>query len=225
MAMTAEPGWGQSRKPGDGEPSAMAPVRMRRLNRWLAEGLREDLADLYVESRVTAPGDPYRRPSHKNFLGRLTTDMRRLGFGMVIAGTDSLTGCAFGFPVRGDGSWWLGFEGPLPRSIEQLTAAGNAFVFDDILIGPHPQDRGLARRLQGRLLTDHQASLGATLVDQADRPTLAALRSWGWLDVGELRRPAGSTTFRALIFPLGERIMARLDGLVTMPGGGGPSGA
>ncbi|AVH57496.1 hypothetical protein C4B68_18840 [Streptomyces dengpaensis] len=203
----------------------MAPVRLRRLNRWQVDSLREDLADLYVESRATAPGDPYRRPSRQDFLNRLTTDMRRPGFAMVIAEMDRLMGCAFGFPVRDDGSWWLGFEGPLPRSIEQLTVSCSVFAFADIMIRPHPQDRGLARRVQARLLTDHQASLGTTLVDRADRPTLAALHSWGWMDVGELRRPAGPTTFRALVFPVGERTTARMDGLVTMPGGGGSGGA
>jgi hypothetical protein len=134
-------------------------------------------------------------------------------------------GCAFGFPVGGDGSWWLGFDGALPRSIEQLTVSGNVFAFADILIRPHPQDRELARRVQERLLTDHQATLGATLVDRADRPALAALRYWGWLDIGELRRPASPTTYRTLVFPLGERTTARLEGLVTMPGDGGPGGA
>ncbi|MGF0173361.1 hypothetical protein ACQF36_23490 [Streptomyces sp. Marseille-Q5077] len=187
--------------------------------------MREDLAGLYVESRATPPGDPYRRPSRQNFLDRLTVDMRRPGFAMVIAETDRLMGCAFGFPVGGDGSWWLGFDGALPRSIEQLTVAANVFAFADILIPPHPQDRELARRVQQRLLTDHQASLGATLVDGADRPTLAGLRSWGWLDLGELRRPAGATTFRALVLPFGERTTARLEGFVTVSGGGGPSGA
>lgn len=223
--MKAEPERGQTRKPGDGEPSAMAPVRLRRLSRWLVEGLREDLAGLYVESRATPPGDPYRRPSRQNFLNRLVTDMRRPEFAMVIAETDSLMGCAFGFPVGGDGSWWLGFEGILPRSVGQLTVSGSVFAFADILIRPHPQDRELARRVQERLLTDHQATLGATLVDRADRPTLAVLRSWGWLDIGELRRPLGAATFRALVFPLGERTTARLEGLVAMPGDGGPSGA
>jgi hypothetical protein len=223
--MKAEPGRGQTQKPGDGEPSAIAPVRLRRLSRWLVEDLREDLAGLYVESRATPPGDPYRRPSRQNFLNRLITDMRRPEFAMVIAETDSLMGCAFGFPVGGDGSWWLGFDGALPRSIEQLTVSGNVFAFADILIRPHPQDRELARRVQERLLTDHQATLGATLVDRADRPALAALRYWGWLDIGELRRPASPTTYRALVFPLGERTTARLEGLVTMPGDGGPGGA
>lgn len=202
----------------------MAPVRLRRLNRWLVEDLCEDLADLYVESRVTAPGDAYRRPSRQNFLDRLTTDMRRPGFAMVIAETDRLMGCAFGFPVRGDGSWWAGFDGTLPRSIDQLTVSGRVFAFADILVRPHPQDRDLARRAQERLLTDHQASLGATMVDPADRATSAALRSWGWLDIGVFRRPAGPTTFRALVLPVGERTTARLEGLVTRPGGGGPGG-
>ncbi|MGW0762400.1 hypothetical protein ACWD1Y_39010 [Streptomyces sp. NPDC002814] len=118
---------------------------------------------------------------------------------------DRLMGCAFGFPIRVDGSWWLGFEGALPRSIEQLTLSGSVFAFGDTMIRPHPQERGLARRVLERLLTDHQSSLGATLV-------------------GELRRPAGPTTFRALVFPVGERTTARMDGLVTMHGGGGPGG-
>lgn len=222
--MTAEPWRGQSRKPGGGEPSAVAPMRLRRLNRWLVESLRQDLVELYGASRATAPGDPYRRPSRQNFSDRLTTDMRRPGFALVIAETDSLTGCAFGFPVRDEGSWWLGFEGTLPRGVGQLTVSGGVFAFADIVIRPHAQGRGLARRLQERLLTDHQASLGATLVDRADRPTLAALRSWGWLDIGELRRPLSPTTFRALVYPRGERATARLEGLVTVPGGGGPGG-
>ncbi|MFI5688360.1 hypothetical protein [Streptomyces sp. NPDC051636] len=223
--MTVGPRQEQSWKPEGGEPSATAPARSRRLNRWLVEGLHEDLADLYAESHATAPSDPYRGPSRQNFPNRLATDMRRPRFAMVIAETDSLRGCAFGFPVHGDGSWWLGLDAPLPRSIEQLTVSGGVFVLADILIRPHPQDRGLAGRLRERLLTGHQASLGATLVAEAERQALAALRSWGWLDSGELRRPTGPTTFRALVLPLGVRTAARLEGLVTMPGGGGPGGA
>lgn len=222
--MTAEPGQGQSRQPRVGEPSAMAPTRPRRLNRWLVESLREDLMDLYGESRATAPGDPYRCPRRQNFSDRLTTDMHRPGFAMVVAETDGLTGCAFGFPVGGDGSWWLGFEGTLPRGVGQLSVSGGVFAFAGIMTRPQPQDRGIARRVQERLLTDRQASLGATLVDQADRPTLAALRSWGWLDIGELRRPLGTTTFRALVHPPPGTRHGAAESLVTMPGGGDPGG-
>ncbi|MER5214274.1 hypothetical protein ABT063_27805 [Streptomyces sp. NPDC002838] len=183
------------------------------MNRWQAQGVSGGLADLYVASHETSPRETYRAAGRQDFLNRLTGDIRRPGFAMVIAETDHLVGCAFGFPVRGDGLWWLGFDGALPHSIEQLTESGGVFEITDILVRPHPQDQDVARRLQKRLLTDHQASLGATLVDRADRPTLTALRSWGWLDVGEIWRPISATPLRALVLPVGERTAARLEGL------------
>ncbi|WP_369243699.1 hypothetical protein [Streptomyces sp. R41] len=191
----------------------MDALRLRRVNRWQAQGLAGGLADLYVDSRDMSARDEYR--SRQDFLNCLTAEIRRPGFAMVIAETDGLVGCAFGFPVRSDGFWWLGFDGALPRSIEQLTESGSVFAITDILVRPHPQDqdRDVACQLQERLLTDHQASLGVTLVDQADHPTLASLRSWGWLDVGEVWRSVGATVLRVLVLPVGERTAARLEGL------------
>jgi hypothetical protein len=191
----------------------MDAVRLRRVNRSLAQDLSGKLADLYVDARETSPREAYRAPGRQDFLNRLTGDIRRPGFAMVIAETDHLVGCTYGFPVRSDGFWWLGFDGALPQSIEQLTESGGVFAITSILVQPHEQGQDMARRLQERLLSDHQASLGATLVDQNDHPTLASLRSWGWLDVGEVRRSADPTMFRALVFPLGERTTARLEGL------------
>ncbi|MFK4222481.1 hypothetical protein [Streptomyces sp. NPDC019890] len=188
-------------------------MRLRRLNRWQAEDLCEELADLYVESSDLRPSEGYRSRSRGEFLHRLSGDIRRPGFAMVIAESTALVGCAFGFPVRSDDLWWLGFDGALPRSIEQLTESDNVFAINKILVAPHEQDDDIARRLQQRLLTDHQASLGATLVDQADHPSLASLRSWGWRDIGEVWKPAGPTMFRALVLPLGERTTRRLNGL------------
>ncbi|MWA08258.1 hypothetical protein E5671_03480 [Streptomyces sp. BA2] len=130
---------------------------------------------------------------------------------MVIAETDALVGCAFGFPVRSDGFWWFGFDGTLPRSVEQLTESDGVFAITNILIRPHSQDQDLACRLQERLLADHQASLGTILVDQADRPALNAFRSWGWQDIGEIWRPASPTMFRVLVLPVGDRTVARLE--------------
>jgi hypothetical protein len=191
----------------------MDAVRLRRVNRWLAQDLGEQLADLYVDSRETSAAEAYRSRSRQDFLNHLTGDIRRPGFAMVIAETDHLVGCAFGFPVAGDGTWWLGFDGALPQSVEQLTASGGVFAITGILVRPHPQDQDVARRLQEWLLSGHQASLGATLVDPGDHLTLASLRPWGWLALGEVRRPAGPTMFRALVFPLGERTTARPEGL------------
>ncbi|MEU5424917.1 hypothetical protein AB0H73_04810 [Streptomyces olivoreticuli] len=203
-------------------PSERGELYLRGLSRWQAEGQREDLADLYVESVGTEPGEEYR--SREGFLRRLADDVRRPGFDMVIAeATEAaeasvLVGCAFGFAVRRDGTWWQGFSGALPQDIERLTASGHVFAITEIVVHPHEGDRGIAGHLQERLLTGHQASLGATQVDQADRATCAAFRSWGWQDIGEIRRPPGPTALRVLVLPLGERTAANRDGLTHNAG-------
>lgn len=140
----------------------MSAVRLRRVNRRLAQGLGGELADLYVASRETSSREAYRRPSRRHYLNRLASDIRRPGFAMVIAETDGLVGCAFGFPIRGDGFRWLGCDGASPHSIEQLTESGSVFAITDTLVRPHPQGEDVTRRLQDRLLTGQRATLGAT---------------------------------------------------------------
>ncbi|MFC7308636.1 hypothetical protein ACFQVC_31015 [Streptomyces monticola] len=210
--MKARPGRGLSRRPS-GEPSTQDGVRLRRVNRWLAEDMREDLADLYEKSCATVPSESYRRRSRLDFLSRLSDDTRRPGFAMVIAETQGIVGCACGFPVRSDGFWWRGFDGGLPRSVEQLTESGRVFAITHLLIRPRTRESDVARSLQERLLADHQASLGVTLVTQDDRPALVSLRSWGWRDLGEIRQSAGPAVFRVLVLPIGERTVLRLEGL------------
>lgn len=192
-------------------PSPADAVRLRRLSRWQAETLREDLADLYVESSRTRAGEEYR--GREAFLRRLTGDIRRPGFALLTAEDPALAGCAYGFPVQREGAWWRGFEGPLPQSVEQLTASGHVFAVTEIVVHPHTGDPGLARRLQQRLLADHHASLGATLVDQADSAALDAFLSWGWQEVGAIRRPPDPVLLRALVLPLGPGAATRSDGL------------
>lgn len=211
--MRVRPRRGQSLKSALDESFTPSAVPLRRVNRWLVEDLRQDLADLYVESCETEPGEDYRSRSREDFLNRLTGDIRRPGFAMVIAETDGLVGCAFGFPVRGDGFRWLGFDGELLRSFEQLTESDSVFAITHILVRPHPENQTLGRRLQERLLDDQHASLGATLVDQADHPALTAFRAWGWQDIGEIWRPTDHTMFRVLVLPLGERTVPILEGL------------
>ncbi|MEU9433894.1 STAS domain-containing protein [Streptomyces sp. NPDC048252] len=126
-------------------------------------------------------------------------------------------------PVRA-GSWWLVLDGSSPRGMRQLTVPGRAFAPAGLLIRPHPRNRVLAPPAQEGRSTGHQASLDATLADRADRSTSAALPFPGWLYLGKLHSPARPTSLRAPAVPLGEGTTARLKGLVTAPGGGGPSG-
>lgn len=217
--MTAPP---RREPPPQGEGSTPFPtnaVRLRRLNRWQAETLREDLADLYVESSRARPGEEYR--GREAFLRRLTGDIRRAGFALLIGEDTAFAGCAYGFPVPREGTWWRGFDGTLPQGVEQLTASGHVFAITEIVVHPHTDDQDLARRLQQRLLADHHASLGATLVDQSDTAAFDAFRSWGWQDIGAIRRPSdpavlrpsGPVALRALVLPLGPRTAALPDGL------------
>ncbi|WP_405734120.1 hypothetical protein OG885_21655 [Streptomyces sp. NBC_00028] len=205
-----------------GETGTRTPahaLRLRRLNRWQAETVREELADLYVESTRAQPGQEYR--GREAFLGRLASAVRRLGFSLLLAEDTTFAGCVYGFPVPRQGTWWRGFDGILPQRVEQLTASGHVFAVTEIVVHPHTADRELARRLQERLLADHHASLGATLVAETDATTCDAFLSWGWQDVGSLRRPPDPTALRpsdpvllrALILPTGPRTATRPDGL------------
>jgi hypothetical protein len=210
-------GPGQAQKIDDYEPSTGGVVYLRGLSRWQAEDQREDLADLYVESSMAVAGDEY--DSREGFLRRLTEDVRQPGFDMMIAEAtvpaeaSVLVGAVFGYPVRRDGTWWRGFHGPLPHRIDQLTASGHVFAITGIVVHRHERDRGLAGHLQHRLLTDHQSSLGVTLLNQADPVASAAFRAWGWQDIGEFHRPQDGAVLRALTLPMGERSAANPDGL------------
>ncbi|TKA11325.1 hypothetical protein FCI23_12550 [Actinacidiphila oryziradicis] len=131
---------------------------------------------------------------------------------MLAAEAPGLVGCAFGYPVRRDGSWWSGFRGVLPREVGQLTASGQVFAMTGMVVHPSERNRGLAGRLQERLFAGRQATLGATLVDRANRAACAGFRSWGWQDIGVVYRPPGPTVLRALVLPLAERTAAQAGG-------------
>ncbi|MEV7884009.1 hypothetical protein ACWD3I_10875 [Streptomyces sp. NPDC002817] len=198
-------------EPEGPERSVLDTVRLRRLNRWQAEGMREDLADLYVESSVTPPGEEFR--DRQEFLRRLEHDVQLPGFDMLVAEAEGLTGCASGVPVPRDGSWWEGFDGPMPQNLEQLTASGHVFAILETVVHPHRHAPGLARRLQERLLADHQSSLGVTLVDRSARSVRAAYMDRGWQEAGRIQRMPGPTTLQVMVLPLGERTEDHPDGL------------
>ncbi|MFI9809577.1 hypothetical protein ACIHEJ_35510 [Streptomyces sp. NPDC052301] len=143
-----------------------------------------ELGDLYAES---SGGGPWHWNEGRGlFLRRLATDLRRPGFALLIAQATTMTGYAYGFPVSDDGPRWPGLDRCLPAALRRIAVSGSLFAVSAIVVRPsvraqHPgHDWNLARRLQRRLLTDHDAVLGVTLVARGDVQTLRALRSWGW---------------------------------------------
>ncbi|MGW7403267.1 hypothetical protein ACWGI9_05950 [Streptomyces sp. NPDC054833] len=184
---------GKSRTPGrpkrEQGSSPHEGERLRPLTRCQVEDRLQELGDLYAEA---SGGGPWAwNQARTAFLRHLAADARRPGFSLLIAETTALTGCAYGFPAGNAGPWWEGFDGRLPGNLLRRAASGGLFVVSGIVVPPRVrreyQDRAwnLARRLQRRLLADHGAVLGVTLVDSGDDGTVEALWSWGWRSAGD----------------------------------------
>lgn len=189
--------------------SPQVAERVRPLTRGQVEDRQQELGDLYAE---LSGGGPWAwNEARAAFLRHLAADARRPGFSLLIAETTDLTGCAYGFPADGAGLWWgEGFEGHLPGKLLRRAASGQLFVVSGIVVPPRVrreyQDHvwNLARRLQRRLLADHGATLGVTLVDAWDDGTVETLRSWGWQCAGDDTRSAlPPGPFRVLVLAAG----------------------
>ncbi|MFF4799961.1 hypothetical protein ACFY1U_16355 [Streptomyces sp. NPDC001351] len=176
-------------------PSPEKGEFVRPLTRCQIDDRMEELGELYTNtsSHQVRASDASGQDRSAVFRRRLAGHMRRPGFELLVAetagpsGAIGLTACAYGFPVRGDGPWWDGLDGwYLPESLLRVAAVGRLFAIADILVERRvrTQDQSrewnLARRLQKRLLGDHSAALGVTLVDRDNADTLEALLSWGW---------------------------------------------
>ncbi|WP_217143934.1 STAS domain-containing protein [Streptomyces sp. AC627_RSS907] len=166
------------------QPDLMDGVRVRRLTRWQADGVREDIADLAAESVAGASGEAYH--DRGDFLRRLAASAHRPGFALLVAETTVLVGCAFGFPVDGDGCGHRECDGRLRAIVQRLTSRARFVVLTQVVAHPHAQHRDIGLRLQHRLLTDLHSSLGVTLLHPADRAGQAAFSSWGWRNMGEV---------------------------------------
>lgn len=153
-------------------PVVKEGIRLRRLSRRQSEGMSEDIADLAVAG-----------PSMRDdFLRRLAVSARRPGFGLLVAETTVLVGCAFGFPV----SPGARFERGLQESIQRLTGSARFLLLTQVVTHQHAQHRDIGRCLQQRLLADGHAEVGVALLHPADRAGQSAYDSWGWRNHGEM---------------------------------------
>ncbi|MFF4899184.1 hypothetical protein [Streptomyces sp. NPDC001068] len=168
--------------------------RVRPLSRGQVADRLQELGDLYAE---TSGGDAWAwNQARATFLLHLAADSRRPGFSLLVAETTALAGYAYGFPTAGTGPWGPRFRGHVREGLLRRAVTGGLFVVSGIVVPPRvrreykDQVWNLARRLQRRLLSDHGAALGVTLVDARDARTVETLRSWGWRDAGDGTLPA-----------------------------------
>ncbi|MCM1974400.1 MULTISPECIES: hypothetical protein [Streptomyces] len=160
--------------------SPRAGAVLRPLTRRQIADRLEELGEVYTH--CSAGGDEARAC----FQRRLLTAVRHPGFALLLAQNTDPVGLAYGFPVRAEGCAGDGIGAYLPAGLYQLAAKGRLFAIPETVVPPEAyrqyqgRDWNLARRLQKRLLDDHDAALGVTLVRRDDTGTLDALRSWGW---------------------------------------------
>ncbi|MFD8396133.1 hypothetical protein ACFV2N_44825 [Streptomyces sp. NPDC059680] len=193
------PGRSHTRRPGrpmrEQGSSPHEGERLRPLTRGQVEDRLQELGDLYAE--VSGGGPWAWNQARAAFLRHLAADARRPGFSLLIAETTVLTGCAYGFPMGGAGPWWAGFDGDVRESLLRRVAPGRLFVVSGIVVPSRVrrENQGrawnLARRLQRRLLADHGAAVGVTLVEARDAGMVETLMSWGWRSAGDDTRTAG----------------------------------
>lgn len=112
--------------------------------------------------------------------------------------------------MGGAGPWWAGFDGHVRESLLRRVAPGRLFVVSGIVVPSRVrrENQGrawnLARRLQRRLLADHGAALGVTLVEARDAGMAETLRSWGWRSAEDDTHTAGPPGLcRVLVLSVG----------------------
>ncbi|MFF9625658.1 hypothetical protein [Streptomyces griseosporeus] len=195
--------------PRERGPSPLRAEQVLPLNRRRLEDRMQDLGDLYAATQAGPSWEvdrgrrvfqrrlaaDARRPGFALLVAEVcgasddTPEDRTTSGTAGTAGARGaavLTGCAYGFPVTDHASWWRGVDRYLPADLARLGASGRLFAVARILVAPEVctrhrnADWNLARRLQTRLLADHDAAAGVTLVDRTDTATLTALCGWGW---------------------------------------------
>jgi GNAT superfamily N-acetyltransferase len=164
----------------------MAEVFLRRLSRWQAESQASDFAGLYADVyREVSENEPYRR---EDFLRRFAEHVQQPEFDMIIASNPRLVGCAYGFRIDKDGSWWDRFTS-VPAELAELTdiaATHELFIVAELMVLPEHRRHGVGGRLVDQLLTRVSAPVAVALVEPTAVRAQDAFRSWGWAKTGDM---------------------------------------
>jgi GNAT superfamily N-acetyltransferase len=163
-----------------------------------AEGMVDELGDLYEDAYAEPPYDGGALFSRARFLERTRRQCLNLGFSIVTRREDTvLTGFAFGFPFEA-GRWWAGVTQPTPprELVDQPT-----FAVIELVVGRPWRSRGIARRLLETLLARRPEPYAVLLAEPA-APARRMYDRWGWEHVADVRPAADAPALHALVRPL-----------------------
>ncbi|SFD59986.1 hypothetical protein [Streptomyces aidingensis] len=180
----------------------MTELFLRRLSRWQAEDQRNDIADVHAEAYRDTPGAALH--DRQDFLSRFAEHVQQPEFDLVLACAPAVVGCAYGFRIDRDGSWWDRFS-QVPPELAELTSVANSrqlFVMAELMVRPAHRNHGVGGRLHDQLLARSSAPLAVTLLEPGNGMARSALQGWGWLHSGKLHPRGDTAPLEAWTFPL-----------------------
>jgi len=176
------------------------------LRHYDASGAQSIAAQVIVPIYEASHADMLNNPfySTERFLERFGAYAQRDGFELVVASMgedDQPVGLAFGYTLPPTTRWWAGLVTPVPDGFTAEDGA-RTFAFNELMVHPDWQRRGIARALHDALLAGRPEQRATLLVRADNAPAQAAYARWGWQNVAQLQPFPDAPVFDAMILPL-----------------------
>jgi ribosomal protein S18 acetylase RimI-like enzyme len=184
-------------KPGVGDGTRPAELRVQFQDAQRMHDLRDELLDVYADAYAHRLDQPF--STIPRFWERLVAYASRAGFSLVTGRVeDELVAYALGYTLPAGSSWWRGLRGnPAPALTEEDGA--RTFALTEMMVRQAYRRRGYARALHDALLS-HRHEPRATLLVRPDNAAARfAYRSWGWRKVGDLQPFDDAPVFEAMV--------------------------
>ncbi|MDL4775869.1 MULTISPECIES: GNAT family N-acetyltransferase [Thermomonosporaceae] len=164
------------------------------------QSLMSVIVPLYEASHADVIADPFY--SSDRFAERVRGYMKAPGFEIIVAYVDDVpVGQAFGYALPVGARWWEGLTTAVPSGFTAETG-DRTFAFNELMIVPAWQRRGVAHALHDKLLNGRDEERATLLVREDNDSAQAAYARWGWKKIGKLRPFADAPDFDAMIFDL-----------------------
>jgi GNAT superfamily N-acetyltransferase len=172
-----------------------------------AQSIAEQLiVPIYEASHADVLANPFY--DTRRFLERLAGYTQRDGFELVVGSVsagagDQPAGLAFGYTLPPTTRWWEGLVTPVPEGFTDEDGT-RTFAFNELMVHPRWQRRGIARALHDALLAGRPERRATLLVRADNTPARTAYLRWGWQTVAQLQPFPDAPVFDAMVLPLGQ---------------------
>ncbi|GAA4058528.1 GNAT family N-acetyltransferase [Actinomadura miaoliensis] len=163
--------------------------------------LDEVIVPLYEASHADVIDNPFY--SAERFAERVRGYLKAPGFEIVVAYVSgSPVGQAFGYALPQTSRWWEGLTMQTPEEGFTVETGTRTFAFNELMVVPEWQGKGVAHALHDELLRGRQEERATLLVRENNTSAQTAYARWGWRKVGKLQPYPDAPHFDAMVLPL-----------------------